>query len=111
MERQRRVATYRKVADELLKQALGIKEHAGAGRPSRQTLRFREVRDMSMQMLRNMAPKWLASACESLSEPIPGEGRNILKKGWDQIYLEPISAPGMYQCFPRAVSKSLQENS
>jgi hypothetical protein len=66
---------------------------------------------MSMQMLRNMAPKWLASACESLSEPIPGEGRNILKKGWDQIYLEPISAPGMYQCFPRAVSKSLQENS
>lgn len=46
MERQRRVATYRKVADELLKQALGIKEHAGAGRPSRQTLRFREVRDV-----------------------------------------------------------------
>ena len=46
MERQRRVATFHAVAGELLQQALpvGIKEHAGAGRPSLKTVRLRVVR-------------------------------------------------------------------
>ena len=43
MERQRRVATFHAVAGELLQQALGIKEHAGAGRPSLKTVRLRVV--------------------------------------------------------------------
>ena len=51
MERQRRVATFHAVAGELLQQALGIKEHAGAGRPSLKTVRLRVVRGVLLTAL------------------------------------------------------------
>jgi hypothetical protein len=49
---------------------------------------------MSMTRLRNMAPQWLLDACNTLMRPIEGEGRNIFRKGWEQLYLEPIREPG-----------------
>lgn len=44
---------------------------------------------MGMGMLRNLAPKWLWSACEHIREMIPEENRNLIKKGWDQLYFDP----------------------
>jgi hypothetical protein len=52
---------------------------------------------MSTQRLRDMAPRWLNSAVKHISQPIPGEERSIIKKGWDQMYLEPISQEGFLE--------------
>ncbi len=49
---------------------------------------------MSMTRLRNLGPVWLLEACNQLLLPIEGEGRNIFRKGWDQLYLDPINEPG-----------------
>ena len=52
---------------------------------------------MSTKRLRDMAPRWLDSAVKHISQPIPGEERNLIKKGWDQLYLEPIAEEGFLE--------------
>ena len=52
---------------------------------------------MSTASLRNMAPDWLNSAVQHISQSLPGEERNIIKKGWDQLYLEPIRKEGFLE--------------
>ena len=47
---------------------------------------------MGMKMLRSVAPQFLWVGCERLLEE--HEGRNIIKKGWDQLYLDMATAPG-----------------
>ena len=48
---------------------------------------------MKMEVLRNMAPAWLWSACESILKPLPGENRNLILKGWQQLYLDKARDP------------------
>ena len=48
---------------------------------------------MKMEVLRNMAPVWLWSACESILKPMPGENRNLILKGWQQLYLDKARDP------------------
>ena len=57
---------------------------------------------MSTKRLRDMAPRWLNSAVNHISQPIPGEERSIIKKGWDQMYLEPIAQEGFLEVACRA---------
>ena len=52
---------------------------------------------MSIGRLRNMAPHWLDEAVKYISKPIEGEGRNLLKKGWDQLYMDPINKEGFLE--------------
>ena len=52
---------------------------------------------MSIGRLRNMAPYWLDEAVKHISKPIEGEGRNLLKKGWDQLYMDPITKEGFLE--------------
>ena len=52
---------------------------------------------MSIGRLRNMAPHWLDEAVKYISKPIEGEGRNLLKKGWDQLYMDPITKEGFLE--------------
>ena len=52
---------------------------------------------MSTKRLRDMAPRWLNSAVKHISQPLPGEERNLIKKGWDQLYLEPIAQEGFLE--------------
>ncbi len=52
---------------------------------------------MSRTCLRNMAPDWLNSEVQHISQSIPDEERNIIKKGWDQLYLEPIRKEGFLE--------------
>jgi hypothetical protein len=40
--------------------------------------------------LRNMTPVWLNKPVQHISQSFPDEEWNIIKKGWDQLYLEPI---------------------
>ena len=47
---------------------------------------------MGMKMLRSVAPQFLWVGCKRLLEK--HEGRNIIKKGWDQLYLDKATAPG-----------------
>ena len=49
---------------------------------------------MSVVILRNKAPEWLWLAVENISKKIPDEDRNLIKKGWDQLYREPMSDEG-----------------
>ena len=52
---------------------------------------------MSIGRLRNMAPYWLDEAVKHISKPIEGEGRNLLKKGWDELYMDPIKKEGFLE--------------
>ena len=52
---------------------------------------------MSIGRLHNMAPIWLDEAVKYISKPIEGEGRNLIKKGWDQLYMEPIMEEGFLE--------------
>jgi hypothetical protein len=45
---------------------------------------------MSTKHLRDMSPRWLNSSVKHISQPIPGEERNIIEKGCHQMYLESI---------------------
>jgi hypothetical protein len=45
---------------------------------------------MSVVILRNKAPEWLWLAVEHISKKIPDEDRNLIKKGWDQLYRDPV---------------------
>ena len=49
---------------------------------------------MSVVMLRNKTPEWLWLAVEHISKKIPDEDRNLIKKGWDQLYRDPMREEG-----------------
>ena len=64
---------------------------------------------MSTTRLRNMAPVWLNSAVQHISQSLPGEERNIIKKGWDQLYLEPIRKEGFLETARASEEVAMQE--
>ncbi len=41
-----------------------------------------------------MAPVWLNESVKHISKIIDGEDRNLIKKGWDQLYMDPIKKEG-----------------
>jgi hypothetical protein len=53
---------------------------------------------MSVVILRNKAPEWLWLAVwlavEHISKKIPDEDQNLIKKGWDQLYRDPMREEG-----------------
>ncbi len=49
---------------------------------------------MSVVILRNKTPEWLWFAVEHISKKIPDEDRNLIKKGWDQLYRDPVCEEG-----------------
>ena len=65
---------------------------------------------MSTTCLRNMAPDWINSAVQHISQSIPGEERNIIKKGWDQLYLDPIRKEGFLETARAAHEVTMQEH-
>ena len=52
---------------------------------------------MSIGRLRNMAPVWLNESVKHISKIIDGEDRNLIKKGWDQLYMHPIKKEGFLE--------------
>jgi hypothetical protein len=64
---------------------------------------------MSTTCLRNMAPDWVNSAVQHISQSLPGEERNIIKKGWDQLYLEPIRKEGFLETVRVSEEVTMQE--
>ncbi len=64
---------------------------------------------MSTTRLRNMSPVWLNSTVEHISRSLPDEQRNIIKKGWDQLYLEPIGKEGFLETGRAAHEVTMQE--
>ena len=52
---------------------------------------------MSTNRLRDMEPQWLNSAVQHISQSLPGLQCNIIKKGWDQLHLEPIAQEGFLE--------------
>ncbi len=64
---------------------------------------------MSTTRLRNMAPVWLNSAVEHISQTLPDEQRSIIKKGWDQLYLESIGKEGFLETTRAAHEVTMQE--
>ena len=44
-----------------------------------------------------MTPVWLNSEVQHISQSLPGEEWNIIKKGWDQLYLESIRKEGFLE--------------
>ena len=52
---------------------------------------------MSIGRLRNMAPAWLNESVKHISKIIDGEDRNLIKKGWDQLYMHPIKQEGFLE--------------
>ncbi len=45
---------------------------------------------MFVVIFRNKAPEWLWFTVEHISKKIPDEDRNLIKKGWDQLYRDPM---------------------
>jgi hypothetical protein len=41
-----------------------------------------------------MVPEWLWLEVEHISKKIPDEDRNLIKKGWDELYRDPIREEG-----------------
>jgi hypothetical protein len=64
---------------------------------------------MSTKRLRDMAPRWLNSAVNHISQPFPGEERNLIKKGWDQLYLDPIAEEGFLEVARAAQVVAMEE--
>ena len=56
-----------------------------------------------------MTPVWLNSAVQHISQSLPGEERNIIKKGWDQLYLEPIRKEGFLETVRVSEEVAIQE--
>jgi hypothetical protein len=52
---------------------------------------------MSIGRLRNMAPVWLNESVKHISKNIDGEDRNLIKKGWDELYWVPIQKEGFLE--------------
>ena len=51
---------------------------------------------MSKKVLRAISPSWLWQASQVLLQP-RADGRNLVKKGWDQNFLEAAMAPGFVE--------------
>ena len=49
---------------------------------------------MSVVILRNKTPEWLWSTVQHISKQIPDDDRNLIKKGWDQVYMDRIREEG-----------------
>jgi hypothetical protein len=49
---------------------------------------------MSVDILRNKDPEWVWSAVQHISKQIPDDDRNLIKKGWDQMYMDRIREEG-----------------
>jgi hypothetical protein len=49
---------------------------------------------MSVGIFLNKDPEWLWSSVQHTSNHIPGEERNLIKKGWDQLYMVHIEEEG-----------------
>ena len=45
----------------------------------------------------DMVPLCLNSAVKHIAKPLQGEERNLIKKGWDQLYLEPMNVDGFLE--------------
>ena len=43
---------------------------------------------LQMKKLRDLAPQWLKAACDHISTVHPLRGCNIIKHGWNQLYLD-----------------------
>lgn len=69
---------------------------AGGADPAAQTELFSKkvAALLKIKVLRAHSPYWLWEGCEALLLAIAGEDRNIIRKGWEQLYFEPASAPG-----------------
>jgi hypothetical protein len=50
---------------------------------------------MKLPVLRDKVPVWLQEAVDALEAPISGEGRNLVRKAFDQVYLEKALSPGI----------------
>ena len=48
---------------------------------------------MGMKMLRSVAPSFLSEGCSAITA-LRDDGRSIIKKGWDQLYMDTATAPG-----------------
>ncbi len=44
-----------------------------------------------------MAPVWLDEDVKHVSRNIEGDDRNLIKKGWDQLYMDPIKKEGFLE--------------
>ena len=44
-----------------------------------------------------MASVWLNESVKHISKIIDGEDRNLIKKGWDQLYMDPIKKEGFLE--------------
>jgi hypothetical protein len=49
---------------------------------------------VTVVIFRNKAPEWLWLGVQYISKKIPDEDRNLIKKGWDEIYRGPMGAEG-----------------
>ena len=50
---------------------------------------------MKVKVLRSMSPDWLMCGVQAVLKPIASEGgRNVIRKGWEQLYIEPAAAAG-----------------
>ena len=66
---------------------------------------------MGLPRLRDMAPLWLSSAVKHIAKPLVGEERNLIKKGWDQLYLEPMNVDGFLEKARGAHLVAMEEQS
>ena len=49
---------------------------------------------VTVVILGNKDPEWLWLGVQYISKKIPDEDRNLIKKGWDEIYRGPMGAEG-----------------
>ncbi len=49
---------------------------------------------MSVGIFHHKTPKWLWSTVQNISKHIPGEDHNLIKKDWDQLYMDRIREEG-----------------
>jgi len=66
---------------------------------------------MILPHLRNMAPLWLNIAIKHIAKPLVGEDRNLIKKGWDQLYVEPMNVDGFLEKARAAQVVAIEEQS
>ncbi len=57
-----------------------------------------------------MTPVWLNESVKHISIIIDGDDRNLIKKGWDQLYMDPIKKEGFLEQAKQA-HKVAQEQS
>ena len=58
-----------------------------------------------------MVPLCLNSAVKHIAKPFQGEERNLIKKGWDQLYLKPMNVDGFLDKARAAHLAGMEEQS